>query len=929
MAGLDLRPDVRLDLLTTDAWWRPNRVATGFRYSVEPFKAQIMKTISLTLTGVLLATSALIAPGLAFAQTPPAPTAQTPAVQVPAVQADPQSVETTEVEEIIVLGRFIPEPNRESAEVAAFLTAEDLQRTGDSDAAQALTRVTGLTIVEGRFIYVRGLGERYSSALLNGSPLPSPEPLQRVVPLDLFPANILESVTVQKTYSANFPGEFGGGVIDLRTVDAPREPFFTFSSSIGANTETTNDESLVYFGSRTDFTGFDDGTRDVPGPIALAFGTGRQINRANFTTAQLQAMGQSLVNAPLRLLQRGTTPVNFGFDLAGGFSSDSSLGTLGVIAVGGYGNSWTTRRGFQEEAQFSGAVLVPSTSKAFESNQNDVQLNLLTGLSLTGDNHELKWTNFYVRSTTKEARTSAGPDFGAGGNIIRDDFTEFFVRQLFSTQLAGEHDFMDGALGFDWRASYAKTSRDAPYETRFQYGVLGGDFIHNPNNLISFSELDEDVVSGGADVSYTLPLSDFREVVFSLGVAYSDSNRDAVRQDLQFAPVSALTPEQRESRVDFLYSDFNINPTTIELRQIAGTNGAGAYDADLTVAAVYAMVDAEIIPLVRTTFGVRFEDGRQRVTTRDLFGGAAPFVPTEIEEQYYLPSFTATWNFAEDQQLRLGASQTIGRPQFRELAPQSYIDPESDREFTGNPFLVDTEILNLDARYEWYFARQQYLTAGVFYKDLDKPVESVVVLTGDQRQQSFLNAPNATVYGAEVEVKKYFEFPDNGASFIANKRWLVQANYTYSKSEVTVEAGDTVRTLGGGGAPETAAFFIQDGARLQGQSENVANLQLGWEDDTARSQATIIVNYVSERITARGAGAAGSREPDYIQDPGVFLDFVYRKDFEYGGRDLGFAFELRNLLNTDFDEFQELGNKIRINTYDLGSSASVSLTARF
>ena len=146
---------------------------------------------------------------------------------------------------------------------------------------------------------------------------------------------------------------------------------------------------------------------------------------------------------------------------------------------------------------------------------------------------------------------------------------------------------------------------------------------------------------------------------------------------------------------------------------------------------------------------------------------------------------------------------------------------------------------------------------------------------------------------------------------------------------MTVEAGDTVRTLGGGGAPETAAFFIQDGARLQGQSENVANLQLGWEDDTARSQATIIVNYVSERITARGAGAAGSREPDYIQDPGVFLDFVYRKDFEYGGRDLGFAFELRNLLNTDFDEFQELGNKIRINTYDLGSSASVSLTARF
>jgi len=208
-------------------------------------------------------------------------------------------------------------------------------------------------------------------------------------------------------------------------------------------------------------------------------------------------------------------------------------------------------------------------------------------------------------------------------------------------------------------------------------------------------------------------------------------------------------------------------------------------------------------------------------------------------------------------------------------------------------------------------------------------VESVVVLTGDQRQQSFLNAPAATVFGAEVEAKKFFEFPDNGLSFIANKRWLVQANYTWSDSEVQVEADDVVRTQGGGGADEQASFFISDGSRLQGHSEHVANLQLGWEDDTARSQATIIVNYVSERITARGAGAAGAREPDYIQNPGVFIDFVYRKDFDYAGRELGFALELRNLLGTDYDEFQELGNRIRINTYDLGSSASVSLSARF
>ncbi len=899
----------------------------AFAISLTPFKALNMKTLKLTLSGVLLATSALIAPALAHAQDGTAPVVtKAPVQQTPAEEAQEDTVD-----EIVVLGRYIPEPNRESSEVASFLTSEDLERTGDSSAAAALTRVTGLSIVEGRFIYVRGLGERYSSALLNGSPLPSPEPLQRVVPLDLFPANILASVTVQKTYSANFPGEFGGGVIDLRTIDAPTEPFFSMEASAGGNSETTGREGLIYFGSRTDFTSYDDGTRDVPVALRAAFARGQQITSANFNAEELQDIGQGLINAPLRLLQSEDTPVNFSLGLAGGGAMETGLGTLGAYASGGYDNSWQIRRGKQQQAQFSGSVLVPVTDYDVFSNQNDVQLNLLGGASLTGENHTIKWTNFFVRNSTKETRSRSGPAFDAGGNVLRTDYTEWFVRQLFSTQLAGEHDFMDGALSVDWRAAYAKTSRDAPYETRFGYSVdANGAFLHSGNgNQISFSNLDDDIVSGGVDVSYELALSDLRSATFSFGIDGFDNNRDSQRRDLRFEAVNGLTLEQQRSRVDYLYSDFNINNTRLRIQEVTGNNGAAAYDGQLQVMAAYAMVDAEIIPLVRTTLGVRFEDGQQSVTPRDLFGGASPFAATKIDEQYFLPSLTATWNFYEDMQLRVGASQTIGRPQFRELAPQSYTDPESDRTFIGNPFLVDTEILNLDARYEWFFARQQFITAGVFYKILDKPVEAIIVDVGNQRQQSFLNAPQAVVMGVEVEAKKYFEFPDNGMPFIANKRWLVQANYTYSDSEVKVEAGDTVRDLGGGGVESPANFFIQDGSRLQGQSEHVANLQLGWEDDADRSQATIIVNYVSERITARGAGVSSSREPDYIQEPGVFLDFVYRKDFTAMGHDLGFGLELRNLLRTDFDEHQELGNKILINNYDLGSSATVSLTARF
>lgn len=877
-----------------------------------------MKTVKITLGGLLLATTALVAPGVALAQT--APTTQTPAQQ-----AEPQVEEETDLGEVVVLGRFIPQPNRESPEVAAFLTSEDLERTGDSNAAQALTRVTGLSIVEGRFIYVRGLGERYSSALLNGSPLPSPEPLQRVVPLDLFPSEVLGGVTVQKSYSVSYPGEFGGGVIDLQTLSTPTQPFFSMQASVSGNTETSGKESLIYYGSRTDFTGFDDGTRDVPGPLQAAFSSGNRILAGpNYSDTQLRAIGQSLVNAPLRLLQRDTVPADFGLRVTGGTTTETGFGTLGAVFVAGYNNSWQVRRGVQQEGRIDVGALVPYADYTFESNQNDIQLNFLGALSLTNENNALKWTNFYVRNVTKEARTRAGYN-DLAGNVVRDDYTEWFERQLFSTQLAGEHSFGDGAWDLSWRAAWAQTTRDAPYETRFGYGQRpDGTFVHNiQSNRISFSELEDTLLSGGADLSYTLPLSDERDAVFSFGVSSLDNDRTSETRELRFTAPNGLTTELVESRVDYLFSDANIGPV-FQIEEVTGSNGAAAFDGDLQVNAAYAQVEAEVIPLVNLTVGVRYEDGQQTVTPRDLFGGSTGYVPTEISEEYVLPAATVTWNFAEDMQFRVAASKTIGRPQFRELAPQQYTDPESDRTFTGNPYLVNTEILNLDARWEWYFARNQYVTAGVFYKDLDKPIESSVVDQGASISQTFLNAPNAVVQGFEVEGKKYFEFGSD-MDFIANKRWLIQANYTFSDSQVNVEAGDTVITQNSLGVAQPASFYVVDGSRLQGQSEHVANLQLGWEDDVARSQATLIANYVSERSSARGRPG----EPDLIQEPGVSLDFVFRKDFDYAGREYGVAVEVRNMLGEEFLEYQELGNRVIINGYELGTSGSVSLTARF
>ncbi len=191
-------------------------------------------------------------------------------------------------EEIVITGRNIPNVIRSTPEVVSVLSSADIARTGEGDIAGALQRVTGLSVVGGRFVYVRGLGERYSLALLNGSPLPSPEPLRRVVPLDIFPTSVIASSVVQKSYSVNYPGEFGGGVINLTTRSAPREPFLTIGASVGGDTETTLNLGYTYYGSDTDFTGFDDGTRDIPRGLRIQL-PNRELRRG---CAEWDALGR-------------------------------------------------------------------------------------------------------------------------------------------------------------------------------------------------------------------------------------------------------------------------------------------------------------------------------------------------------------------------------------------------------------------------------------------------------------------------------------------------------------------------------------------------------------------------------------------------------------------------------------------------------------
>ncbi|MHB1207376.1 MAG: TonB-dependent receptor domain-containing protein, partial [Rhodospirillaceae bacterium] len=598
------------------------------------------------------------------------------------------------MEEIIVRGEHIPEPKREVSEIASFITPEDLQKQGDSNAAESLRRVTGLSLVGGKFIYIRGLGERYSNANLNGLPLPSPEPLRRVVPLDLFPTGVLAGASAQKTYSPQYSGEFGGGVIEIQTKAVPDARFFDIGVEVGGNTETTWRDGLLYEGGNYDWSGFDDGIRKIPGPLQAAIDSGKRLNQLNYTPAQLTEIGRSLVNSELWVIFKGTTPGDIKLDASYGDRFLHGDTSYGILVSAGYKNAWKTKRGQQQTGRFGSdtagnRLLVVADDFNFVSTENEVSWHGLLGAGLDWGSNEIKLTSLYIRASHKEARSTEG--IAAQTNRAqRQDFTEWFERQMWTNQLAGTHKVDDDKLTIAWKGSYSIAKRDAPYQRFAQYRDFGDGrgLIYDSQqgrNLTRFSNVDDKLYAGALDLVYHTDLFGDHAADLKAGYLYTSSRRDSGQRDYRLLPTGGPLPSGILSeRIDYIFSDQNINQNRFVLTEITGSTAQPAYRGELDIHGLYAGFDAEVVDYVHAALGGRWEQGDQLVDTFDFYTPNTA-VETTIKKSYFLPAGTLTWNFADDMQLRMGASKTIGRPQFRELAPSDFIDPDTDRTFVGNP----------------------------------------------------------------------------------------------------------------------------------------------------------------------------------------------------------------------------------------------------
>ena len=846
-----------------------------------------------------------------------------------------------EIEEVVVSGSFIPDEKRDTSEISAILDSSEIERTGDDNIAIALTRLTGLSLVRGKYVYVRGLGERYSAATLNGSNLPSPEPLKRVVPLDLFPTQIIDSSVIQKTYSADMPAEFGGGIIEIETKPVPTERILDFSFSSGFNDATSLSDGLLYDGGDDDDFGYDDGIRDFPDSVQQAINRNLKLDRSNFDVVQLANIGREFENSKLWVIQEGEIPLDSSFNFTYGDELDISLddilgdpsATFGVMFTAGIRSSWDTQDGIRQtgtlQAQGDGtADVIISNDKTFMSTSNDVTSYAMSVVGIDTDSYELKYTGMYIHKGTKRARILQGYDSSDSGDV-REDFTEFFERELTNNQINYSYSYDNGAE-LDLRLTSGEASRNSPYERVVFYedtdarGYWRYD-VNTGRNQTQFSYVKDQNENFGLDLTYPIQLFE-RDTVLKIGYDLTENNRDAQVRSYRFLAEGGPIPQDGlDNRIDYIFEDKNFDPSRLILIENTAASSPAGYQGELTTDSIYLSLDTYINENYRLALGVRSENGEQSVNTYDVFQPVDSNIDKILDEDYTLPSFTLTYlpEFNENLQFRLGLSQTIARPTFRELSPTLFIDVDTDRVIAGSLYLENSEIDNIDLRAEYYWGVNQFMTAGIFFKDISKPIEEVVNESGDLIVTSYQNVPGAELTGFEIEYERIYEDLLPNLEWAQSKEFLLKMNLTATESEVVYGLNDTYINSQGSLINAGTLFLNGRDTRLQGQSDLIANFQFGWDDLQNGSQATLIVNYVSDRVRARGIDVL----PDVIEEPPLLVDFVYSKEFYYDTSLLKISLELRNLLDEDY--YAAMASSVIYDKYKLGSSVSLGFKFSF
>ena len=769
---------------------------------------------------------------------------------------------------------------KNASQISDAVGAEEMSKDTGSDAADAVKRVTGISVQGGKYVFVRGLGERYSNTSLNGSRLPTTEFDKKVVPLDLFPAGLLDKVSVSKSYRPDKPGDFAAGLVELETLDFPVQPSLEIKLGAKSNSMTTGD-AFGQYGDGLDF--FGDGGQPLPGVIPSA-----KLTRANpflpggYTDEELEVFGESLVgdwtanNATQTYFDSPFDEAPFGGNVA--LTYGATFGNLGMVLSAtnsqGYGHIEEDRTIFSSGGA---SGLVVNRDYDMITDSENVRQGLVGNFNLRfGQNHKVELRTMLNEDATAETRYFEG--FNADNATDERNYrVRYKNEEILSTQLSGEHFFENVGGGglLEWRAAYSEATQDENLRESL-YRLEGSQYVlaqESQSAFLLYNDLSDQIDEYAVDwEQFFASASWFGS--FKVGGAYNDRSRDFASRRFRFSFGDEIGQLDLTQMPEQLLTTENIAPDLFELRE--ETRATDTYTASHEVSAAYAMVDATI-GRWRFTGGLRAERSEQQVTTFDPFNVNSDTIVSTLKDDDLMPSLSVVYKLSDEANLRAAVSETVNRPEFRELAPFSFTDVVGGRSAVGNPNLESATIRSFDLRYEWFPSGFGVVAASLFYKDFSNPIERTLFLA-TELESTWQNVSQAENYGFELEFRRNLGFLSESL-----RPFVAQVNYTYVDSEISVGEENFIVT--------------SDKRALVGQPDTVYNLILEWSQPVWGTTTRLLYNHIGEKIYE--AGAFGL--PDVLEAPVGTVDFVWRQSLEGLAPGLGLKLSATNLTDETYE----------------------------
>jgi len=792
------------------------------------------------------------------------------------------------------------------------ISSQQIAKSQDKDASEVIRRIPGVTIREGKFVIVRGLTERYNSVWLNGSSTPSSESDVRAFSFDVIPSGQIDNILIYKSPAPELPADFAGAMINIKSRSLVDKNSIAVSYSYGFHQGTTGNDFYTYPGSKTDWLGFDNGTRAVPAGTPTTEDYKKlfdQTNADKITQINSASKAFNTIMTPTKTI--AAPDADFQLSMNKRFTIGKF--SIGSITSLGYNASNTTEKSFR-----AGYLVYPDTSYRYIQNSymSKVRVSALSNWVFTfGNNQKIEFRNLFNNYGMSKTVLKEGADFYAGANE-RSYELAYESRTTYSGQLAGVHSLNDDKIKLDWVLGYSYANKNQP-DIRKVKSTLGFDsepgsqYALNVSGQVVVDALgrmslynEENIWNAGVNYSEKFRINDFKPEL-KAGLYAEMKNRNFTsrvfgyihgpRSYLSYVPIksyndSSAFSENMFSSVNDIFQNKIDYKTGLVIAD--ATDKADSYGAENKLLAGYVGANMPFTKWLNIYAGVRIEKNRQTMNSFKRDGAGSTPIIVNNDTVNLFPSINATLNITDKILFRLAGGQTINRPEFREISPFVFYSFEENTTIYGNPKVKNCYITNADARLEWYPTTEEIVSLGVFYKNFKNPIESRVLYTGSGWNYTFDNAEKAKSYGLELDVRKRLhELENTGAfSFLSNLTFV--ANASLIKSEINVDS-HTERT----------------GVRaLQGQSPYIYNLGVYYQDTKSRFMTNIMYNEAGKRLSLVGDPTI----PHVYEMPFHSLDFTLEKGITKWA---SLKFGIKNLLDDEvvfqqLDEYTDIKTKL-------------------